>query len=71
LLTNLWDEYPKTRVDLCVIAAAVGVPLAFHAVARRGVGMLRLPVLCVVYPAYLGAIVGTLICWAVQGKLNV
>ena len=71
LLTNLWDEYPKTRVDLCVIAAAVGVPLAFHVIARRDVGMLRLPVLCVVYPAYLGAIAGTLICWAVQGKLNV
>jgi hypothetical protein len=58
-------------VDLCVIAAAVGVPLVFHGVARRDVGMLRLPVLCVVYPAYLGAIAGTLICWAVQGKLNV
>jgi hypothetical protein len=25
----------------------------------------------VVYPAYLGAIAGTLICWAVQGKLGV
>lgn len=71
MLTNLWDEYPKTIEDLCVVAAAVGVPLVFHGVARRDVGMLRLPVLCVVYPAYLGAIAGTLICWAVQGKLNV
>ncbi len=68
MLTNLWDEYPKTRADLCVIAAAVGVPLVFHLVVRRGVGLLRLPVLCVIYPAYLGAIAGTLICWTVQGK---
>mgnify|MGYP000979110332 CR=1 FL=1 len=53
------------------VSAAVGVPLVFHVVARRDVGMLRLPVLCVVYPAYLGAIAGTLVCWAVQGKLGV
>jgi hypothetical protein len=71
MLTNLWDEYPKTRADLCVVAAAVAVPLAFHLVARRDTGLLRLPVLCVVYPAYLGGIVGTLVCWLAQGKWDV
>ncbi|HRR33316.1 MAG TPA: hypothetical protein P5026_04415 [Kiritimatiellia bacterium] len=70
MLTNLWDEYPKTLEDLCVVAAAVSVPLAFHVIARRDVGLLRLPVLCVIYPAYLGAIAGTLICWAIQGKFG-
>ncbi|HNX33687.1 MAG TPA: hypothetical protein PKM57_03615 [Kiritimatiellia bacterium] len=70
MLTNLWDEYPKTRVDLCVVAAAVAVPAAFHLSARRGVGLLRLPVLCVIYPAYIGGIVGTLVCWLVRyGKV--
>ena len=70
MLTNLWDEYPKTRVDLCVIAAAIVPPLVFHLAARRGVGLWRLPVLCVMYPAYLGSIAGTLICWLVRyGKI--
>ncbi len=70
MLTNLWDEYPKTRADLCVIAAAVAVPLAFHLAVRRGVGLLRLPVLCVIYPAYLGGIAGTLLCWLLRyGKV--
>ena len=70
MLTNLWDEYPKTRADLCVIAAAAAVPLAFHLAARRDVALARLPVLCVIYPAYLGSIVGTLICWLARyGKI--
>jgi len=66
MLTNLWDEYPKTRVDLCVIALAVAGPAAVHVVCRRGVGLWRLPVLCVIYPAYFGSIAGTLICWLVR-----
>jgi hypothetical protein len=70
MLTNLWDEYPKTRVDLCVIAAAAAVPLGFHAVARRGVGLSRLPALFVIYPAYLGSIGGTLLRWLAEGKFS-
>lgn len=70
MLTNLWDEYPKTRQDLCVIAAAVLVPLLAHAVFFRRVGLLRLPVLAVIYPAYLGSIAGTLVCWLIRyGKV--
>ena len=66
MLTNLWDEYPKTRVDLCVVAAALAGPAAFHGAARRGVCLLRLPALCVIYPAYLGSLVGTLACWLLR-----
>jgi hypothetical protein len=70
MLTNLWDEYPKTRVDLCVIAAAVLVPLAAHAACARRAGLLRLPILFVIYPAYIGAIAGTLACWLMRyGKV--
>ena len=70
MLTNLWDEYPKTRVDLCVIAAAALVPLAVQMTACRRVGLLRLPVLLVIYPAYFGSIMGTLVCWLVRyGKV--
>lgn len=67
MLTNLWEEYPKTRVDLCVIALAVAGPLAAHVALRREAGLARLPVLLVVYPAYLGSIVGTLAYWAAKG----
>lgn len=63
MLTNLWDEYPKTREDLCVIAVAIALPLLWHVVACRRVSLARLPVLCVMYPAYLGSIAGTLLCW--------
>ena len=70
MLTNLWDEYPKTRADLCVIAAAVLVPLAAHLAVCRKAGLLRLPVLLVIYPAYLGSIAGTLACWLIRfGKV--
>jgi len=70
MLTNLWDEYPKTRVDLCVIAAAAAVPLASHLLVGRRAGVLRLPVLCVIYPAYFGSIAGTLLCWLLRyGKV--
>jgi len=70
MLTNLWDEYPKTRVDLCVIAAAVLVPLAVQLAVCRRIGLLRLPVLLVIYPAYFGSIVGTLVCWLIRyGRL--
>ncbi len=70
MLTNLWDEYPSTRVDLCVIAAAVAVPLGVQRVLCRRVSLSRLPVLVVIYPAYLGSIAGTLACWLVRyGKV--
>lgn len=70
MLTNLWDEYPKTRVDLCVVAAAVLVPLAAHVSLNRKVGLSRLPVLLVIYPAYVGSIAGTLACWLIRyGKV--
>ena len=70
MLTNLWDEYPKTRTDLCVIAAAALVPLFAHLALCRREGLLRLPVLYVIYPAYFGSIAGTLVCWLVRyGKV--
>jgi len=70
MLTNLWDEYPKTRVDLCVIAAAVLVPFAVHMRVCRRTGFSRLPVLWVIYPAYFGSIIGTLVCWLIRyGKV--
>jgi hypothetical protein len=51
---------------LGVIAAAALVPLGVQAAVCRGVGLLRLPVLCVIYPAYFGSIAGTLACWLVR-----
>ena len=66
MLTNLWDEYPKTRVDLCVIALAALVPLAGHVACARRVGVWRLPMLFVIYTAYFGSIAGTLLCWLVR-----
>ena len=70
MLINLWDEYPKTRVDLCVVAAAVALPLVLHLAKCRRIGLFRLPVLLVIYPAYIGSIVGTAICWLVRyGKV--
>ncbi len=70
MLSNLWDEYPKTRADLGVIVAAAAVPLAAHLVGCRRVGLWRLPVLLVVYPAYFGSVAGTLVCWWVRyGKV--
>jgi hypothetical protein len=66
MLTNLWDEYPKTREDLCVILAAALVPLAAHAALCRRAGLLRLPVLLVIYPAYFGSVAGTLLCWLIR-----
>ncbi|MDD2456368.1 MAG: hypothetical protein PHG96_09160 [Kiritimatiellae bacterium] len=69
MLTNLWDEYPKTLVDICVVALAALVPLSVHLAFRRRVGLLRLPLLLVIYPAYFGSIVGTLSRWLLQGKI--
>lgn len=63
MLTNLWDEYPKTFADLGVIGAAVAPLLLAHLIFARKVSMLRVPVLYVIYVAYIGSIVGTLICW--------
>ncbi|MBP5227989.1 MAG: hypothetical protein J6336_11465 [Kiritimatiellae bacterium] len=61
MLTNLWDEYPQTLADLCVIAAAVLVPTV--AWLTRRVSLFRLPVLLVIIPAFWGSIIGTLLCW--------
>jgi hypothetical protein len=70
MLTNLWDEYPKTRADLGVIAAAALGPLAAHLAFCRTAGLWRLPVLLVIYPAYFGSIAGTLACWLIRyGKV--
>jgi hypothetical protein len=69
MLTNLWDEYPKTRVDLCVIALAAAVPSAAHVALRRKTGLMRLPLLLVIYTAYFGSIAGTLIRWRILGKI--
>jgi len=70
MLTNLWDEYPKTRADLGVIVAAVLVPFCTQMCVRRGVSLMRLPVLLVIYPAYFGSVAGTLICWLIRyGKV--
>ncbi|MFA7172905.1 MAG: hypothetical protein WC340_05740 [Kiritimatiellia bacterium] len=66
ILTNLWDEYPKTFADLGVIGAAVAPLLAAHLIFARKVSLLRLPVLCVIYPAYIGSVVGTLLCWQLR-----
>jgi hypothetical protein len=66
MLTNLWDEYPKTRVDLGVIAAAVALPLSVQLIRCRGVSLWRLPVLFVIYPAYIGSIVGTVAFWLIR-----
>jgi hypothetical protein len=69
MLTNLWNEYPRTRSDLAVIALAVAplVPLQM-ALARR-VSLWRLPLLCVLYGACWGSIAGTLICWQVRYRV--
>ncbi|MDD2599449.1 MAG: hypothetical protein PHO37_09505 [Kiritimatiellae bacterium] len=66
MLTNLWDEYPKTFADLGVIGIAVAPLLAAHLIFARKVSILRLPVLWVIYPAYIGSVVGTLLCWQLR-----
>ncbi|MDA3924723.1 MAG: hypothetical protein PF904_08505 [Kiritimatiellae bacterium] len=63
MLTNLWDEYPKTITDLYVIGGAIALPVIAHLLIAPKVSILRLPVLSVLYPAYIGSIIGTLICW--------
>lgn len=66
MVTNLWDEYPKTRADLGVILLAALGPLAAHAAAGRGAGVLRMPLHFVVYPVYLGSVAVTLVSWLVR-----
>jgi hypothetical protein len=61
MLTNLWDEYPKTKQDLCVIAWAAVLPTG--AWIGSSVPMRRLPMLVLLLPAYWGSIVGTIACW--------
>ena len=63
MLTNLWNEYPKTITDLYVIGAAVSLLAVAHLIFARGVSILRLPLLCVIYVAYFGSVVGTIVCW--------
>ncbi len=71
MLTNLWDEYPQTRADLCVIATAAAAPLAAHLAFSRKTGLWRLPLLLVIYPAYFGSIAGTLARWLARyGKMK-
>ena len=62
MLTNLMFE--KTGVDLGVIAAAILAIAVCH--LRRGGSLFRLPILCILYPAYGGAVAGTLFYWAVH-----
>lgn len=69
MLTNLWDEYPQTLVDLCIIALAAVVPFLMHVMLKRKVGLTRLPLLMIIYPVYFGSIAGTLIRWWLQGKI--
>lgn len=66
MLTNLWDEYPKTVEDLWVIGAAAALPTV-ALVFRAKAGLRRMPLLMVVLPAYWGSIIGTLICWLCRG----
>ncbi|MFO7936488.1 MAG: hypothetical protein R6V06_02650 [Kiritimatiellia bacterium] len=66
MLTNLWDEYPKTTEDLSVIALALAVLFAAHRFLAKDVSLMRMPVLFVMYIAYTGSISGTLICWQLR-----
>ena len=60
MLTNLMFE--KTGVDLTVIAVTVVLTIAAHSRYGR-LPLRRLPILCVLYPAYGGAVAGTLLWW--------
>ena len=62
MLGNLIFEH--TGRDLVAIGIALGVILAVHAWKR--VDLRQLPLLCLVYPAYVIAIAGTLLYWAVR-----
>lgn len=66
MLTNLWNEYPKTKGDLIVIGGAVAGLIPFHIIFAGKVSVMRLPVIFVIYTAYIGSIVGTLICWQLR-----
>lgn len=66
MLTNLWNEYPKTLVDLGVIALAALPPTA-GLVWRRRAGLRRLPMLAVIVPVFWLSIAGTLFKWFALG----
>jgi len=66
MLTNLWDEYPKTREDLVVIGIAVSLLIPVHLLRAGDVALMRMPVVFVIYTAYIGSIVGTLACWQLR-----
>lgn len=57
MLTNLMFE--KTGPDLVVIAATALLIAALH--GKRRVGMRRLPLLCLLYPCYVLAVLGTVL----------
>lgn len=67
MLTNLWDEYPKTKVDLGIIALAAFPPTLAYALRWR-VGFRRLPMLAVIVPVFWLSILGTLAKWTIQFK---
>ncbi len=69
MLTNLWDEYPKTIEDLMVIGGAVGGLILFQLFFTKRVSLLRLPIIFVIYNAYLASIAGTLICWQFRYRI--
>ena len=64
MLGNLMFEH--TGRDLVVIGVALGCVLVVHAWKR--VELRRLPLLCLLYPAYALALVGTLLYWAVKSR---
>ncbi len=56
--------YERTGRDLVAIAIALVIILAMH--ARKRVELRRVPLLCLLYPAYAVAIIGTLAFWAMK-----
>lgn len=60
MMGNLMFE--RTGRDLAVIGIALGIVLTAHAAKR--VELRRLPLLCMLYPAYLLAVGATLLYWA-------
>lgn len=66
MLTNLWNEYPKTIPDLSVIATGALIPTLFW-IFRKDAKIMRMPFLLILAPTYWGGILGTLLCWTFRG----
>lgn len=66
MLTNLWNEYPKTILDLSVITASALVPTLFW-IFKKDANLMRMPFLLILLPAYWGSVLGTLLCWTFRG----